>query len=206
MGRDDPELDLGVDVLGQVDLDGVESQVLERSLDTNRLGLDRETRGLERGGDLVGVDRAVEVPLLVGVGLDGEGPLGDLSAQALKVGAARFFLFLELLAVLLDDQQVVRRGECGQALGKKVIAREAGSDVDQLAGLTDVNVPPANEPVAVPPVNSNPNPSGTSDESVIVVLAILSAFPLVHSMVVSNRAVPPPARREAQVASSVVPS
>lgn len=78
MGRDDPELDLGVDVLGQVDLDGVESQVLERSLDTNRLGLDRETLGFERGGDLVGVDRAVEVPLLVGVGLDGEGPLGDL--------------------------------------------------------------------------------------------------------------------------------
>ena len=109
MGRDDPELDLGVDVLGQVDLDGVESQVLERSLDTNRLGLDRETLRLERGGDLVGVDRAVEVPFLVGVGLDGEGPLGDLSAQALKVGAARFFLFLEALAVLLDDQQVVAR-------------------------------------------------------------------------------------------------
>jgi len=61
VGRDDPELDLGVDVLGQVDLDGVESQVLERSLDTNRLGLDRETLGFERGGDLVGVDRAVEV-------------------------------------------------------------------------------------------------------------------------------------------------
>jgi len=61
-----------------------------------------------------------------------------LSAQALKVGAARFFLFLESLAVFFDDQQVVRRGECGQALGKKVIAREAGSDVDQLAWLTDV--------------------------------------------------------------------
>ena len=112
MGRDDPELDFGVDVLGQVDLDGVESQVLERSLDTNRLGVDRETLRLERGGDLVGVDRAVEVPFLVGVGLDGEGPLGDLSAQVLKVGAVRFFLFMAVTAVAGASSCFLSRWRC----------------------------------------------------------------------------------------------
>ena len=126
MGRDDPKLDLGDEVLGQVDFDGVEAQVLEWSLDAHGLGLDRETLRLERGGDLVGVDRAVEVPFLVGVSLDGERPLGNLGAQALKIGAVCFFLFLESLAVLFDDQEVVRRGEGGQALRKEVIAANPG--------------------------------------------------------------------------------
>jgi len=33
MGRDDPELDVGEDLLAEVDLDGVQAQVLERAFD-----------------------------------------------------------------------------------------------------------------------------------------------------------------------------
>ena len=93
VGRDNPELDLGVDVLAEVELDRVEAQVLERAFDPDVLGLDREALGLEGLGDLVGVDRAVEVAFLVGVGLDGKRPLGDLRGQSLQVGPA---CFLEL--------------------------------------------------------------------------------------------------------------
>ena len=88
VGGNDPELDLGVDVLAQAELDGVEAQVLERALDPDVLGLDREASVLRAAGDLVGVDRAVEVAFLVGVGLDGQRPLGDLGGEVLQVGAA----------------------------------------------------------------------------------------------------------------------
>src|SRR5271166_2437163 len=137
MGRDDPELDLGVDILAQVNLDGVEAQVLERSLDVDVFGLDREALGLERSGNLVGVDRAVEMALLVGIGLDGQPPLRDLGAQVLKVGTTGFLELPEPLAVFLDDSQVVRRGESCQPLGEQVIACVTGPDLDKLAGLTE---------------------------------------------------------------------
>src|SRR4051794_6974456 len=61
VGRDDPELDLGVDVLAEVELDGVEAELLERPFDPDVGLLDRQVVGAERGGDLVDVDRAVEV-------------------------------------------------------------------------------------------------------------------------------------------------
>ena len=51
----------------------------------------------ERRGDLVGVDRAVEVPLGVGVGLDGDRALGDLGGEVHQVGAAGLFQFAEPL-------------------------------------------------------------------------------------------------------------
>ena len=100
--------------------------------------VDREAVGLEGGGDLVGVDRAVEVAFGVGVGLDRERPLGDLGGEVQQVGAAGFLELAEPLAVLLDDPQVVRGGEGGQALGEQVVAGEAGADLDEVAGLADV--------------------------------------------------------------------
>ena len=50
MGGDDPELDLGVDVLTEVELDGVEAELLERALDLDVVGLDREVVGVYGGG------------------------------------------------------------------------------------------------------------------------------------------------------------
>ena len=84
MGRDDPELDFALDVLGQVDLDRVEAQLLERPFDPDVLGLDREALVPKGLGDLIGVDRAVEMSLGVGVGLDRERALGDLGGQVLR--------------------------------------------------------------------------------------------------------------------------
>src|SRR5690349_13979891 len=78
VSRDDPELDFGLDVVAEVKLDRVEAQLLEGALDPDVVGLDREVFSPKRGGDLVGVDRAVEVPLGVGVGLDRDRLLGDL--------------------------------------------------------------------------------------------------------------------------------
>ena len=125
MGRHDPELHLGVDILRQDNLDRVQAQVLERALDADVFGLDRKTLGLERRGNLVGVDRSVQMAFLVGVGLDGQRPLRDLRGQVLEVGAACLLKLFEALAMLLDDSQVVRGREGGLALGKQVIAREA---------------------------------------------------------------------------------
>ena len=59
------------------------------------------------------------MPFFVGVGLDGERPLGDLGGQVLQVGPAGFLQLLEPLAVLLDDPQVVRRRERGQPWGSR---------------------------------------------------------------------------------------
>jgi hypothetical protein len=42
MGRNHPELDLAMDFLSQLDSDGVESKLLEGSLDSDILALDRK--------------------------------------------------------------------------------------------------------------------------------------------------------------------
>ena len=86
VGRHDPELHFALDVLGEVDLDRVEAQLFERAFDPDVLGLDREVLVPERFGDLIGVDRAVEVSLGVGVGLDRERALGDLGGQVQEIG------------------------------------------------------------------------------------------------------------------------
>ena len=52
VGRDDPELDLGLDFLAQGEPDRVQAQLLERALDLDVVGVDREVVGLEGVGDL----------------------------------------------------------------------------------------------------------------------------------------------------------
>ena len=40
--------------------------------------------------------------------------------------------------MLLDDPEIMGGGEGSQALGKQVVAREAGADLDEVAGLAEV--------------------------------------------------------------------
>ena len=72
MGGDNPQLDFALDVLRKMDPDRVEPELLERAFDTDILGLDGESLGFQGVGDLVGIDRAVQMPLGIGVCFDRE--------------------------------------------------------------------------------------------------------------------------------------
>ena len=124
-------------VLGQLDLDRVQAQFLERAFDSDVLGLDREAFAAQRLGDLIGVDRAVEMPFRIGVGLDRERALGELRGHVLKVQPASFFQLLEPLAMLFDHPQVILGRERRQALRDQIVASEPRPDLDQVAGLAE---------------------------------------------------------------------
>ena len=87
MSWDDPEFDFAVDVLGQIDLDRVQPQFLERTLDPDILRIDLEAFAAQGRRDLIDVDRAVKVSFGVGIGLDRQRALGDLGSQVLQIGA-----------------------------------------------------------------------------------------------------------------------
>ena len=90
-GRHDPDLQLGVDLGVQVDLDRVQAQLLERAFQAHLIGRDVEAGALEGGGDFVGVHAAVEMAFFVGVGLDRDALLGDRFGQLPQRGQAGLF-------------------------------------------------------------------------------------------------------------------
>ena len=126
MSRDNPEFHLAIDVGGQVHLDRIEAEFLERPFDPDVVGLEGEALAPECFGDLVGRDRAVKMTFCVGVGLDRHRSLSDLGSQVQQVGAACFFEILQTLAMFLNHPQVVLGGEGCQPLRNEIIARIQG--------------------------------------------------------------------------------
>src|SRR5690349_10590415 len=61
----DEDLDLPLDVVAEVKLDGVQSRLLDRPFQADHVRLDLQVLLLQRLGDLGGADGAVQVALLV---------------------------------------------------------------------------------------------------------------------------------------------
>src|SRR5438067_10206025 len=81
--------DLGLGLVAEVYLDGVERDFFDRPFQANHVGLNVEVLSLEGLGDFRGADRAVEVALFVGVGFDLDRDSRDLLGEHLQVGDLR---------------------------------------------------------------------------------------------------------------------
>src|SRR6185437_16896915 len=88
---DDRDLDLGLDLVTQVQFDGIQARLLDRPFEADHILLDEHSLGLEAAGNFGRGDGAVEMAFVVGIGLDSDtGHLGNLFGQRLQVSDACF--------------------------------------------------------------------------------------------------------------------
>src|SRR5258708_37978911 len=83
-------LDFTLDLITETDLDGKESDFLDRPFHANHFRVDHQVLATHGFSDLLRSHRAVEMPLFVGIGVDGDGRARDLFGQDLKVGNSGF--------------------------------------------------------------------------------------------------------------------
>ena len=136
--RNDPDLDAGIDFAVEVDFDGVQSQLLERTFQADLVFREMNVDGLQRVHDLVRTNAAVQVAFVVGVGFDGDRLLGQgvglllIALQFLKLD------FTQLLTVLIDHSLVVVGRDGREALWKQVIEGKASLDLNEFTLASQV--------------------------------------------------------------------
>src|SRR5579872_7402659 len=139
LGRQYPDLELGLDVTVQVDDDLVCADLLDGLGDLDGPRLDLEALILERVGDHARGDRAVEQPLLVGVDLDGDrGDARQLFGDLLGVADEGSLLFHH--AALGQLELLVHRGggDAGELAREEEVSRESLAHVHGLAAAAEL--------------------------------------------------------------------
>lgn len=135
---DDPHLEFAFDVLAEMDLDRVEAEFLEGTLEANLIRGDRDVVLLERLDDFARPDRAVQVAFVVGVGFDRNALLVELFGQLAQSGEALVLDLQKFGFVLFDHPLVMVTRQRGEPLRQQVVGRIPAFDGDDFALLAQV--------------------------------------------------------------------
>src|SRR5215210_829510 len=130
---DDPDLDLGVHVSVESDLDPVNSKRANRLVELDLALLDRESLGFKLVRYVRGGDGAEELALVPDARREGERDLLEFGRQLLRRAPTLLLGLLEALPLLLDSLAVAGRRLVGEPAGKEIVARITRGNLHDVA-------------------------------------------------------------------------
>ena len=137
-GRNDPNLQFGFDLLAQMDRHRVQAQFLQRALEPDLIGGDREFVLLQRLDDFRRSDRAVQMAFVVSVRLDGDALASQFVGECAEAGQPLVLNRLQLRSMLFHHPLVMIGGDRGQTLRKQVVHRVAALHFDHVSLVAQV--------------------------------------------------------------------
>ena len=136
--RHNPNLHFRVDLATQMNDNGIQTEFLQRTRQTDLIGRNVEAGPLQGVGHFRRPDGTVKMPFVVGVGLDRDALTPQLHGKGFEAGQVGVIDGLQLRPVLGHHPLVMLRGDRGQPLGNQTVHGIAAFHLDYVALLAEV--------------------------------------------------------------------